>query len=171
MKAVFRIILYAAAVFAIALAVLDVVSIATRRSIGFTHETWHTPANVGYHANRGMVMNFGLLIFIESEQHPVGAQSVMWWPAESDRWDSAGSPPQFTVSGTTIVRDLTASRTGYVYSERRAPDWQGQYHLIAVHPFVLLPACGLIFALAIWNLVATVRKRSRKRKAAPAEVV
>lgn len=133
-------------------------------SLGFSRETWRTSESIGRHRNIGAVLTAqALFIFFESEQHPVPANGETWFPKDYSTLDTAGSPPQFTVSDTHAVTDWMIGWTGYRYSVRSKADWQGQYHLIALNPIIVLGICAIAIALA---LRAIFRSWARRRRTA-----
>ena len=135
-----------------------------RWSIGCTHETWHTPGDIGYHGNDGIVIaGIGSYVFSEREQHPVPADGQTWFPPELDSLESAGAPPQFTVSGTKELKNCTILGTGYRHSVRDGQDWRGQYHLIVANPLVMLGVYGLISLIPLRLFVLRLKDRRRSK--------
>ena len=156
-----RTILYAAGVLCLVVIVCQLMTFFGRQSWGFSHEVWRTDATTGHHSNRGAILSRGgVYVFFEREQHPVPPDGNTWW-TDTSRIDAAGSPPQFTVANTTSVRDWRILMTGYEYSTRTL-DWQGQYHLFAVHPIVLFALCVSIVLLAARQAAVAIRTRSRE---------
>jgi hypothetical protein len=155
--------LYVAAVLCLVVIVCQLITFFSRQDWGFSHEVWRTDATTGHHSNHGAVMTRGfLLVFFESEQHPIPPDGNRWWWGDKNRFGTAGSPPQFTVANTTTVRDWRIFMTGYEYSTRTL-DWQGQYHLVSVHPIVLWFLCVGVILVATRRAAISLRTRNRER--------
>ena len=146
------------ALIGLAILVMQGVSVLGGQAIGFTHEVWRSDQTSGHHANTGAVLDGRLFIFVEREQHPVGGQ---WW-RDTDRWESAGSPPQFTVSGSRLRRDWRVYSTGYTYRVKTT-DWQGQYHLFTVSPLLLFATSLSLFGWCAMQAVESARRRRREQ--------
>jgi hypothetical protein len=156
-----RTVLYAAGVLCLTVIVCQLMTFFGGQSWGFSHEVWRTDTTTGHHSNRGAIMSRGgVYVFFESEHHPVPPDGNTWW-SDKNRVDSAGSPPQFTVANTTSVRNWRIFMTGYEYSTRTL-DWQGQYHLISIHPLVLWFFCVAIILIAARR--AAIARRARMRE-------
>jgi hypothetical protein len=140
--------------------VLQFALLFTWKRLGVTYETWRTVEPTGFHANRGVIWNAqGLLIFLENEQHPVPPSGGTWFPREWSSLDSAGSPPQYTVSNRREVTSQSLLVGRYIYSARDGPDWQGQYRLVVVHPYFVLQLLSLIGVLAWFRAFKGIRRR------------
>ena len=99
-----------------------------------------------------------LYFFVEHEQLVTASPDE-----DRVRWDTAGSPPQFTVGDSQLERDWTFLETGYQYSSVGFTWRRGQYHLVRVHALLVLGVTGLVSALGIREVI---RIRHLRRRAA-----
>lgn len=144
------------ALLGLAILVTQALSVLGGPVIGFTHEVWLTDSAAGHHSNSGVVLDGRLFIFVEREQHPL---STRWW-SDTDRWDAAGSPPQFTVSGSRVQRDWEILGARYSY-RAKTTEWQGQYHLFTIGPLALF-----VVSLAVlgWSALGVMEWLRRPRQ-------